>query len=169
MKKARLLILSTILTFQICGCSPSCDCTTAKLNGTNLKFWPGEDIKESEFAGFSIYDESYGYRSYLDGSYKMVQNENVLELPNKYILYTVLLTPDDPDRVGILHSVYSTDDQTRVYNLSMSSSEIEVDQALRKLGFDYYNMLSSSDPFYCKDSHRVWIYGSYIKVDVTWA
>lgn len=116
-------------------------CTDLKKPETNLEFWIGEDVNDTDFSLFTQKYGMFGGDEYYGSGYIPVIDENKEQRdPDIFVLYTVTSFPDYSS--GHLHvtSITITDPKIYFYDLSLTSTKEEISSKMESLGFTIEKM-----------------------------
>lgn len=103
---------------------------------TNLEFWIGDKVDETDFSGYQEKFGLFGGREYYGTEYVPALDEhgNLVD-PAHCVIYTVTSYPDYSNEKSAVTSIYITDPSVEFYGVSLNSSHKEFDKLMQKQGF----------------------------------
>lgn len=108
-----------------------------KDTGTNLKYWITESVNVDHYnlSNCTYLPGMFGGDMFLDGRYEAIKSEEKILAPEIHVVYTVTAYPDYADGGCYITFIDITDPKIYVYGLSMSSTEDEVTEIMKKQEF----------------------------------
>ena len=129
--KKRLFILP-LIALSLTSCGKYLD----KPNDTTLEFWITERVT-SEMAkekGCTFIPGMFGGDMYLGSHYQMVEIDDVKQVPEIRVIYTITGYPDTLNDRAVTH-INISDPAVTVYGLTMNSSKEEIAKRMKELKF----------------------------------
>lgn len=143
-KAASLFCLLLIFSAAICSCSSSDKRAAEKLNDScELEFEILQNVEDYDFSGYQVL-YGFGMTRYYGSDYKLQTNDNgnVIE-EGEFVSYTVTAWPDYEDGGKYITRIFCTDQNVKVFGLTLKNSLEEFEAALSALGYD----VAESDPY----------------------
>ncbi len=142
MKKAIFGVIALVLSLSACK-------YLDKPKDTNLEFWITQRVSSESLHdnGYTFVPGVFGASMFYGSGYSPVEDEEGnLKTPDIYVVYTITGYPDITGKETITEIVI-TDPTVTVYGLTMGSSEDEINQKMKKLGFKKKTLYSGEHTY----------------------
>ena len=102
---------------------------------TNLEFWIGDNVDDTEFSGHTEKIGLFGGREFYGTGYIPTLDGNRQVDPEHCVIYTVTSYPDYSSEKSAVTGIYITDPSVEFYDVSLNSSHKEFEKLMKKQGF----------------------------------